>query len=301
MCSFKHVIHNYQGDITLERYKTTKRVAVLGITANILLLISKLAVGFSSSSQAMIADGFNSAGDVFASVMTYAGNRISSQPEDQSHPYGHGKAEYIFSMIISFSLLLVAYKVFRSSLEAIINRETFIFSWWLVAIAAATIIIKLILFIYTKAVGKKHNNLLITANSEDHRNDVFVTSSTLLGIILGTMGIYWVDGVVGIVISIWIAYTGFKIFNSAYHVLMDRNIDRLLKNDIEKVIKSIDGIDHIDDIAAKPVGINYILIVKISVPGSITVNESHSIAAQVREKLRNNDRVNDVVVHINPV
>lgn len=118
----------YKG-VKMDRFQLTKRVAVLGIAANILLLVLKLSVGLVSRSQAMIADGFNSAGDVFASVMTFMGNRISSKPEDETHPYGHGKAEYIFSMIISFSLLLVAYKILQNSLNAIIRHNTFIFSW----------------------------------------------------------------------------------------------------------------------------------------------------------------------------
>ena len=89
----------------MDRNNRIKRVAILGIVGNILLLIAKLMVGLTTRSQVMIADGLNSAGDVFASVMTYIGNHISAQPGDEDHPYGHGKAEYIFSMIISFSLL----------------------------------------------------------------------------------------------------------------------------------------------------------------------------------------------------
>lgn len=285
----------------MNRYEMTRRVSILGIAANILLLASKLVIGFASRSQAMIADGFNSAGDVFSSAMTFAGNKIASRPEDQNHPYGHGKAEYIFSMIISFSLLLVAYRIFRSSLNSILHREAFTFSWWLVIVAIVTILLKLWLFLYTKRAGRAENNLLIIANSEDHRNDVFVTTSTLLGIILGTQGIYWVDGVVGLGISLWIAFTGVKIFLSSYHVLMDTNMDKVLKANIIEAICSIQGVDHVDDVTAKPTGFRYIIIVKVSVDGQMTVNESHVIAGQIREKVKTLNEVSDAVVHINPV
>lgn len=284
----------------MDRYQLTKRVALMGMAANVFLLAAKLTVGFISRSQAMIADGFNSAGDVFASAMTFVGNKISSKPGDVDHPYGHGKAEYIFSMVISFSLLLVAYKIFQSSLDSIRNREALVFSWWLVGIALLTILLKFCLFIYTRKAGKRENNLLILANAEDHRNDVFVTSSTLLGILLGSFGIYWFDGVVGIGISLWIAFTGVRIFRSSYYVLMDTNIDKVLKEDIEQTILSIRGVDHIDSISAKPIGINFIIIVKVSVNGEMTVNESHSIAADIKEKIKECKNVSDVVVHINP-
>lgn len=284
----------------MDRYQLTKRIALMGMAANVFLLAAKLTVGFISRSQAMIADGFNSAGDVFASAMTFVGNKISSKPGDVDHPYGHGKAEYIFSMVISFSLLLVAYKIFQSSLDSIRNREALVFSWWLVGIALLTILLKFCLFIYTRKAGKRENNLLILANAEDHRNDVFVTSSTLLGILLGSFGIYWFDGVVGIGISLWIAFTGVRIFRSSYYVLMDTNIDKVLKEDIEQTILSIRGVDHIDSISAKPIGINFIIIVKVSVNGEMTVNESHSIAADIKEKIKECKNVSDVVVHINP-
>ncbi len=82
---------------------------------------------------------------------------------------------------------------------------------------------------------------------------------------------------------------------------MDTNISESFKKDIEEIIQSIDGVDHIDHISAKPVGIGYILIVKISVLGDMTVNESHSIAGKIRAKVKNYKNVKDVVVHVNPV
>jgi cation diffusion facilitator family transporter len=284
----------------MDRYQVTRKVGLLGIIANIVLLILKLFIGFISKSQAMIADGFNSAGDVFASIMTLTGNKISSKPDDKNHPFGHGKAEYIFSMIVSFSLLLVAYKIFRSSLNSIVNQEMLLFNWWLVAVAAITIITKLLLFIYTRSAGIKHDSLLILANSEDHRNDVFVTASTLIGIFLSRKGITWFDGVVGIGISLWIAFTGIRIFYSSYMVLMDTNFDEEFKSDVTNTILAVKGVDHIDDISAKPVGIGYIVIIKLSVSGSISVNEGHSIAAMVKKKVKECKNIKDVIIHVNP-
>lgn len=284
----------------MDRFKTTRKIAVLGIAGNVFLLIIKLIVGFMSRSQAMIADGFNSAGDVFASTLTYAGNKIASRPEDVDHPYGHGKAEYIFSMIISFSLFIVAYKIFRSSLDSILNKDTFTFSIFLVAVALVTIVMKLSLFIYANKAGKATKNLLIIANSEDHRNDVFITTSTLLGIVMGALGIYWVDGVVGIGISLWIAFTGIRIFMSCYEVLMDTDIDEEFKNSIITTIQEVEGVDHVDDVRAKPVGIAFVIIVKVSVKGTMTVYDGHGVAARIKESLRKVENINDVVVHVNP-
>lgn len=284
----------------MDRFKTTKRVAVLGIAANIFLLVIKLIAGFISRSQAMIADGFNSAGDVFASIMTLVGNRIASRPEDSDHPYGHGKAEYIFSMIISISLMFVSFTILKSAVSSIINKSTFETSWFLITVAIVTIVVKLILFLYTNRVGKIMDNLLVLANSEDHRNDVFVTTGTILGIVMGYFGVGWVDGVVGICISIWIFYTGIKIFISSFKVLMDTNMDPTFKENIYKLVEDVRGVDHIDSINAKPVGAGFIMLIKVSVDGEMSVNESHKIASEIKAMVKDIKGIEDAVVHINP-
>ncbi len=284
----------------MDRFKATRKIAVLGIIANIVLLSIKLTAGFLSRSQAMIADGFNSAGDVFASVMTLVGNSIASRPEDKDHPYGHGKAEYIFSMIISLSLMFIAFTIFKSSLSSILNNTAFEISWFLITVAIVTIVVKLSLFIYTNRVGKVLDNLLVLANSEDHRNDVFVTAGTLLGIIMGYFGYTWVDGAVGICISLWIFYTGIKIFISSFKVLMDTDIDPAFKANTYNLVKTIRGVDHIDSINAKPVGAGFILLIKVSVDGEMTVNESHKIASEIKARVKDIKDVKDAVVHINP-
>ncbi|NDL67109.1 cation diffusion facilitator family transporter [Anaerotalea alkaliphila] len=283
-----------------ERNKMIHRVGVLGILGNILLLVSKLVVGLSSGSQAMIGDGLNSAGDVFSSLMTLIGNRIAGKPHDEDHPYGHGKAEYVFSMIISFSLLLVSFGILRNSLDSILNRDTFLFSYGLVAVALGTILVKILLFLYSHKVGLHYSSLLALANAEDHRNDVFITLFTLLSIVTGYFEIYVVDGVVGMGISLWIAFTGVKIFSSAYEVLMDTNIDEKVKKEIYESILVDPKVDHVDSIVSKPVGLNFLLIVKISLDGNMTVYEGHLVADDIKHRLMEFDHIDDVIVHVNP-
>lgn len=277
-----------------------RKVAILGIVFNILLLIMKLIVGFYSKSQAMIADGLNSAGDVFASFITYLGNKISAQPFDKDHPYGHGKAEYIFSMVISFSLIIVAFNIIKNAVDALHTRETFLFTPWLIVVALMTILIKASLFLYTNRIGHKFNSLLALANSEDHRNDVFISTFTLLSVITGYYQLYIIDTIVGMLIGIWIGYTSFKIFTSAYYVLMDTNLDPTIKESLVKEIENIPGVDHVDAITSKPVGLKALFIVKISVDANRSIREGHTIGNAVKDYLMNNDYVDDVIVHLNP-
>lgn len=284
----------------MNKQKEVTLLALLGMAGNILLLISKLIVGFATMSQAMIADGLNSAGDVFASAMTYIGNKISSKPGDTDHPYGHGKAEYIFSMIISFSLILVAFSIFHSAFDSLSAHSEFKYSSWLVVVALGTICIKFSLFLFARSVGKKYRSLLAKANAEDHRNDVFLSTLTLVSIICGYYNIQFVDGVAGILISFWIAFTGIKIFTHAYTVLMDTNIDQSLMKQMQGILTEISGVDHIDAIVSKPVGLRFLLIVKVSIDANLTVYQGHEISDQIKVELLKLDDIEDVIVHVNP-
>ena len=128
----------------------------------------------------MIADCVNSAGDIFSSLMTYIGNKIASKPKDDSHNLGHGKAEYIFSLLIGISMIIIAAELFMSSIDSLLNGGEYNFSVILIIVCAITILIKFSLYVYTHKLSKKHNNLLIEANAKDHRNDCLVTTFTLI-------------------------------------------------------------------------------------------------------------------------
>lgn len=285
----------------MDRYKDANLVSKFGIGANIFLFIIKIVIGLISRSQGMIADGLNSASDIVSSIMTYAGNKIAGKPKDDDHPYGHGKAEYIFSMLISLVMITVSVVIFKSSIKSIISQQQLHFSIWIVVVCIVTIVIKALLYIYSHKIGKRDDNILVIANSIDHRNDMFLTLSTLIGVISSLFGVFWVDGVVGIFISMWIFISATQIFFSAFRVLMDSDRNPILKDDITKLVNSYSDVGHIDSINLKPVGVNFLAVIKISVDGEMTVNKSHELASCIKYKLLEDRRVADVVVHINPM
>ena len=229
-----------------KRFEITKKAGILGIIGNIFLLIIKAIVGFIFKSQAMIADSFNSAGDIFASLMTFIGNRIASVPHDEDHNFGHGKAEYIFSM-------------------------------------------------------KKYHNILLESNMKDHRNDCIVTTFTLISTLLTLVNIYWFDSVVGIGISIWIAYTGISIFLESYNVLMDISVDEKTTALIFDIAHSYKDIKKIDNISSTPVGSQYIIFITICVDGNMSTFNSHSLANSLEEDVSKLDNVYNTIVHVEPI
>lgn len=283
-----------------ERFKLTKKAGIYGILGNIFLLIIKAITGFIFKSQSMIADSFNSAGDIFASLMTFIGNKISSAPDDEDHNFGHGKAEYIFSMFIGISMVFVAAKLLYDSISTLILGSNLEFSWILIIVCIITIITKLALFIYTKKALKKCNNILLESNMKDHKNDCIVTTFTLISIILSLFGIYWFDSIVGIGISIWIGYTGISIFLESYNVLMDISIDEKTKDLILDIIHSYKDIKKVESISSSPVGAQHIIFITVCLDGNMTTFESHSLANSIEETVSKLDNVYKTIVHVEP-
>lgn len=280
--------------------KEVKKVGIFGIIANLFLLIIKFLGGIMFKSQALIADAVNSFGDVFSSAITLIGGKIAEKPEDEDHEFGHGKAEYVASFLIGIFMIIVAIDTLYSSILSIIQNKQFEVSYLLAAIPVVTIIVKTILYIYVKRVGKKKHSLLISANADDHRNDVLISTGVLIGIVFGYYGYYFIDGIVGSIISIVIVITGIKIARKAYDILIDKCIDSNISEEVKEQITQFEGVNHIDTIKSKPTGDKHMLIVKISVDPNMTVSESHKIAGKIREKLRQNEKIYDTVVHINP-
>lgn len=286
----------------MDRFQSTNKASILGMVGNIILMILKATIGFMTKSQAMLADATNSAGDIFSSLMTFIGNKIASVPSDEDHNLGHGKAEYIYSLLISIAMMVMGLTVALDSIEAILTQETFTFSIWLIVICIITIIIKFLLYMYTKNIANKHNNLLMKANCKDHRNDCIVTSLNLFAIVLGYFGITWLDGLAGTLISIWIIITGVSIFKESYDVLMDKSIDEATKQQVYKIVKSHNTIKGIKNFHSAPVGYQYQIFFTIQVDGNLKTFESHKIANHLEKEITNTiPEVFLTVIHVDPV
>ena len=286
----------------MDRFKSTKIASMLGIIGNLFLLIIKGIVASLSGSQAMVADAVNSAGDIFSSLMTYVGNRISCKKADDDHNLGHGKAEYIYSMLISISMLLMATFVLKDSIKSLFYGSKYTFSIWLIVVCIVTIIVKFSLFLYTNTLYKKHNNLLILANSKDHLNDTIITSLNLISCVLSSYNIFFLDGIVGSIISIWIMYTAIKLFIESYNVLMDKSISIETKNKVLDIIKEEKQVKKVIHFNSTPVGYKYQISFTIYVDGNMSTFDSHEIANNLEEKIV--DKVEEiylVVIHVNPM
>lgn len=286
----------------MDKFKKIKIASILGIIGNLFLFVIKSVVGFFTNSQAMIVDSFNSLSDIISSVITFIGNKIASKPIDADHDLGHGKAEYIYSLIISIIMFFLTFKLFISSGKSLFIKGDYVFSYWLIVVCLVTILIKFCLFIYTNRVAKTYNNLLIKANALDHKNDCVITIFNLLAAIFSLNGIYFVDGIVGIGISIWIFLSALDIFVKSYDVLMDKAIGADIKEKVIEIIKSHKEVLKIDHFNTTPIGYQYQISFTIFVDGNLSTFESHAIADMLEDEI--NAKISEIyltVVHVNPM
>ena len=284
----------------MERFKSVKVASILGIVSNLFLLIIKSGIGIITNSQAMIADAFNSFGDIFSSLLTLIGNKIASKPRDYDHNLGHGKAEYIYSMLISIFMFLTGIFVLKNSFSSI-NKE-FEFSKYLIIVCITCITVKFMLFIYTNKLSKKYNNLLIRANSHDHRNDCLITLSTLISSICAYYNIFYIDAIVGSCIAIYMIITSIKLYRESYDVLMDKCISENTKYKVYEIINKYDEIKKVIHFNSTPVGYKYQISFTIYVNGNLSTFESHAIADRLEKEITKSiDEIYLTVIHVNPI
>lgn len=280
-----------------------KKATIFSLIGNIFLMFAKFFVGIIFKSNGMIADATNSAGDILASVLSFFGNKLSTAPADEDHNVGHGKNEYIFSLFIGISMIIASIIVIKNCVSNLFNNNIAIeFSYLLLIVCVLTIVVKLTLYIYTKKLYKKRKNILLKSLYEDHRNDMFITTGSAVGIILSLYNIYWVDSVVGILISLWITFVGFKIMLDSYNILVDSSIGEDDEQKIRNIVYNFSDEIQMGKMASIPIGDTYIIILTIYVDGKMTVSNSHKITkaltTKIKQKIRNVDRV---VIHVNPI
>lgn len=285
--------------MTEEKVKNVKKVSAISFSFNLLLLVIKMIFGLISSSQSLIADAVNSAGDIVASLVSIIGIKVASKPGDKEHPYGHGKAEYIFAALVGISMIIASIAMIKNAILSMVSNSTVNVSIFLILVCIITILVKFSLMMYSKSQYKKTDSILIKCNMEDHRNDMFVTLGVLIGIICSKFGFYFVDGIIGILISIWIVIVAIKIIYPACLVLIDTQSNFI--DEAKREVQNFEEIKSIDKFYISPVGDKYLAIIEISMDKEKSLSEVHEYIDKIEKKLYEKFKsIIDINIHVNP-
>ncbi|WP_051569100.1 cation diffusion facilitator family transporter [Alkaliphilus transvaalensis] len=284
-----------------QRYSEVKKVSIVSIIGNVLLTILKGIIGFSAGSTALLADAFHSASDLFGTIVLLQGLKIAHIPPDESHPYGHHRAESITAKILAIILIVTAlgigYEAFKILREGDITPPAIT----AIYIAVLSIIVKEGMYQYSVKIGKKIKSSAVIADAWHHRSDAFSSIATLVGVTGAIFGFPFMDPIAGILVSFLVLRTGIKIYLDAIKGLMDTAPDKEILDAIKKSGVAAEGVREIQDLKVRQYGSKYLVDMKICVDPKITVEEGHGAAARAKENILNeNEDVQDVLIHVNP-
>ena len=222
--------------VVRERYGSV--AGVVGIISNLILCAFKITTGVIFSSIAILADGINNLADASGSLITLIGFKLAGRKPDKDHPYGHGRTEYLTGLVVSVMVLVIGVSLLKTSIEKTINPEPLEFSILTIVVLVVAIAIKLWQTSFNVSIGKIINSDALLATAADSRNDVISTSAVLLSVIIGKFANINLDGPVGIIVALFIIWSGIGLVKETIAPILGQAPDPELVKGIEEIVTS---------------------------------------------------------------
>ncbi|MCQ2578733.1 MAG: cation diffusion facilitator family transporter [Treponema sp.] len=298
----KHLIKDYKNyaDTTV-RGKYGILCSSFGIFLNILLFIAKLLGGLLASSVAMMADAFNNLSDAASSFISVLGFKLAGKKPDKDHPFGHGRLEYIAGLIVSFLILLMGFELFTSSIDSIRNPKTVDGGIIPLSIMAAGILVKLYMYLYNHAIGKKISSPTMEAVAKDSLSDMISTFVVILSIVFSHFTSLPVDGIGGLIVAVFIFKTGCESAKDTIDPLLGLPPEKEFVDAIEEEVLKFDGIVGIHDLVVHDYGPGRVMIsLHAEVPGNRNIFDLHEVIDMAEFTL--NQKFNCLTtIHMDPI
>ncbi|WP_375436151.1 cation diffusion facilitator family transporter [uncultured Hymenobacter sp.] len=286
-----------------ERAERGQQSTLLGIGANIALVLGKGAAGVLGHSYALIADAIESGTDIISSFIVWLGLRTAAREPDENHPYGHGKAEPLAALVVAGALLAAAAYIAYESIMRIQTPHQLPASFTLVVLAVV-IVIKETLYRRVLRVGKEVDSSAVRADAWHHRADAITSCTAFVGISIalwGGPGYESADDWAALVACGFIVYNAYHIFRPAFGEIMDEAPDGTWTADIRALAQSVPGVVATEKCFVRKMGFEFFADLHIIVDGSISVREGHVIAHAVKATImKAKPAVYNVLVHVEP-
>ena len=231
------------------RFAYGKVTSIIGIIANLLLFIVKLAICFMTSSVSIMSDGFNNLSDVMTCIGTVLGYRIASKPADKEHPFGHGRVEYVVSFVIAVVIFTVGFELIKQGIQQIMEPNEILFRPVLMLILVLSIGVKLWISYLNHTIGKRIDNLAMIATAQDARNDAWSTLITIVAMLLSQLKTTFpFDGVATLMIACLILKSGYELIKEIIDRLIGKPADEELVKQIREIILKYKEIRGLHDL-----------------------------------------------------
>lgn len=275
--------------------------SIVGIICNVLLFLIKYAMGTLSHSISIVSDAFNNLSDCAGCLVTLLGYKMASKPADKNHPFGHGRMEYLTSLIIAALIIFVGIELLKNSVEKIINPVEIRFSFAVLISLVFSIAVKLWMAVFNVELGKKINSSVLTATAKDSKSDVIATSATLIALICSLFTALPVDGVMGLLVSVFILKSGYDIVKDTVDELLGKPADPEIINHIKEYVLKNDKIIGIHDLIIHSYGPgNMIGSCHVEVKSNESFTEVHDIVDSIEREIHNNLNIL-MTIHMDPI
>lgn len=273
----------------------------MGIGLNILLFLGKWLAGILSGSIAITADAFNNLSDAGSSVITLIGFKLSGQEPDPEHPFGHGRMEYISGLFVSVAILIMGFELIKSSVEKLLHPEPIESSTMVVVILAASILVKLYMCYYNRSLGRKIKSAAMQATAMDSLSDTVSTTLVLAATVISQLTGLLLDGWFGILVGLFIFYTGFKTMKETMDPLLGQPPQKELVSQIEQIVTSHPMVQGIHDLIVHDYGPGRLMIslhAEVSADGNLLNihDEIDNIEHELQESLKCS-----ATIHMDPI
>ena len=275
--------------------------SIVGIICNIILFTVKIIIGFMVNSISIMADAVNNLSDAASSIVSFVGVKLANRPADKEHPFGHGRFEYIAAFVVSFVILYVGVNLFIEAFGKVLHPVEIGFSWIMVIILSLSLLVKIWLSMFNHKLGVLINSTVMKATSADARNDVIVTSTTIISMIICNFTGVLIDGWVGLIVSIFVLFAGIGIAKDTLMPLLGEATDVELYQKITEKMKSYDGILGSHDLIVHNYGPTHIMAtIHAEVPNNAKMEEIHEVIDQIERDILQEMGI-FLVIHMDPV
>lgn len=282
-----------------ERKKEISKVIWITLFLNLSVSVAKIIYGWFTHSVAIYSDGFHSLFDGMSNIGGLIAIYIASRPPDETHPYGHGKFETVFTIFIGVLMSITAVEILRNVYNSLVKEIKPDIDEKALFILFGTLAINIFVAFYEKKKGKELKSTFLIADSAHTRTDIYITTGVIISVIITKLGFYLIDPLAGFIVGIFVAREAIRIIKESADILADRTaID---ESRIKEIIKNLKGVQACKDIRTRGSMGNIFVDLKIFVNPSLSVSEAHSIAEKVEQRIKNEfSDVVDIVVHVEP-
>lgn len=297
---FIHDSDNTQDNKVREAYSVL--TGVLGIICNLFLFIVKISIGGFMKSMAIISDAFNNLSDIGSSLISIIGAKLSNKKPDREHPFGHGRFEYISSLIVSFVIMLVGFELLKSAVAKIFYPQAIETNLIMTVFLLLSVLVKIWMYSYNKYTGRKIESKILLAASQDSLNDAVSTVSVIIAAIVAKLtGLLWLDALIGAVVSLIIMKSGFDIAKDTIGVLLGTPPDKETVEKIVQLIEEEDEIVGVHDLIVHDYGPGRIMAsIHAEIPDNSDVVKIHEIIDELENKIEREMGIH-MVIHMDPI